>query len=189
MPVTLVLDELRMRAKVEPRGDASLDLVVPATPARVRRPGGADVLIEFVSEQGPCRLLGTATVALSDASDEPRVRFTPAGPVRLLLRSERVRATVEMEIEVDAGLGAVKRRTRDLRGGGALVSGPLDLEADAEVRYLLRLPARIAPVEGAGRVARVTAEGDVAIQFVDLGDEDRDDILLAAFEARRSRDA
>src|SRR3954470_8060175 len=155
----MVVDDLRLRAKVERETDGALELSVPLAPAHLRRPGGQDVQIEFVGERGPWRVLGTATVTLSDAAEDPRVRFAPQGAPQLLLLSERVRAPVRMEIEVDAGAGAVKRRTRDVRGNGALVSGPLDVQVEATVGYLLRLPGRIQPVEGSAVVARITAEG------------------------------
>src|SRR3954470_8695907 len=155
----MVVDDLRLRAKVESGDDGGLELSVPLAPAHLRRPGGQDVRIEFVGERGPYRLLGMATVTLSDAARDPRVRFAPQGNPQLLTLSEKVRAPVEMEIEVDAGAGPVKRRTRDLRGNGALVSGPLDLELDAKVAYRLRLPGRLNPVGGTAEVARITADG------------------------------
>src|SRR3954466_7839037 len=153
----MVVEDLRLRAKVERETDGALELSVPLAPAHLRRPGGQDVRIEFVGERGPCRVLGTATVTLSDAAEDPRVRFAPQGAPQPLLLSEKVRAPVEMEIEVDAGAGAIKRRTRDLRGNGALVSGPLDLELEAEVAYRLKLPGRVNAVEGTAEVARITA--------------------------------
>src|SRR4051795_2882775 len=104
LPVTLVLDDLRVRSKVESSGD-TLELSVQMAPAPLRRPGGVDVRIEFVGERGPCRLLGTAVIALSNAARDPRIRFEPHGNPQLLLLSEKVRAPVEMEIEVDAGAG------------------------------------------------------------------------------------
>ena len=183
--MTLVLDDLRIRAKVEGAGgDGAIQLSVTVAPATLRRPGGVDGRMEFVGDRGPYRLMGTATIALSDA-DDPRVRFAPQGNPQLLLLSEKVRAPVEMEIEVDGGAGPVKRRTRDLRGNGALVSGPLDLELDAEVAYSLRLPGRISPVEGTAEVARITDDGDVALHLLELGEADYDDILLAVFEVQR----
>ena len=188
LPVTLVLDDLRVRAKVEKAADGGLELSVAVAPATLRRPGGVDVRLEFVGGRGPYRMLGTARIALSDA-DDPRVRFTPQGNPQLLLLSEKVRAPVEMEIEVDAGAGPIQRRTRDLRGNGALVSGPLDLELDANVAYRLRLPGRISVIEGRAEVARITDEGDVALHLLELGEEDYDDILLAVFEVQHGRSA
>jgi len=184
LPVTLVIDDLRVRARVEKASDNLLELIATMAPAPLRRPGGRDVRLEFVGERGPTRLLGTAALMLGDAAADPRVRFEPHGNPQLLLLSERVRAPIEMEIEVDAGSGKVKRRTRDLRGNGALVSGPLDLQVHASVTYRLRLPGRDDAVEGWARVARITAEGDVALQLIDLSDADNDDIVLAVFEVQ-----
>ena len=186
LPVTLVVDDLRVRARVEKTGD-DVELSVAMAPEPLRRPGGVDVRLEFVGERGPSRLLGSASTTLSDADDDPRVRFEPHGNPQLLLSSERVRALVEFEIEVDAGAGPVKRRTRDMRGNGALVAGPLELELETDVAYRLRLPGRAAAVEGHAKVARLTDEGDVALHLLELSEEDYDDILLATLEARQAR--
>lgn len=188
-PVTFVLDDVRMRAKVETAAGDALVLVLPSAPGALRRPGGTDVRVEFVGERGPCRLLGTATVALSDAAREQRVRFAQHGAPQLLLRSERVRAPVHMEIKVDVGNQVVTRRTHDLRASGALVPGPLELEVDAELRFGLRIPGRPTPLEGTARVARVTDEGDVALQFLELSAADSADLMLAVFEAQRAKAA
>src|SRR4051812_39989616 len=182
LPVTLVIDGLRVRARVEKAAGEQLELGVAMMPTPLRRPGGLDVRLEFVGERGPCRVLGSATTMLSDAEGDPRVRFAPHGNPQLLLLSEKVRAPVEMEIEVDAGAGPVKRRTRDLRGNGALVAGPLELELEAEVAYRLRLPGRPGVVEGRAQVARITDDGDVALHLLELVEEDYDDILLATLE-------
>lgn len=185
LPVTLVVDDLRVRARVE-KSTAELELSVPMAPASLRRSGGVDIRLEFVGSRGPSRLLGTATTMLSDADGDLRVRFEPHGSPQLLLISEKVRAPVELEIEVDAGAGPVKRRTRDMRGNGALVAGPLELELEAEVSYRLRLPGRHGVIEGAAQVARITDDGDVALHLLQLGEEDYDDILLATLEAQRA---
>ena len=183
LPVTLVLDPLRVRARVE-QVDSAIELSLAMTPAALRRPGGLDTTIEFVGERGPSRLRGTATMTAADP--EPRVRFEPHGDPQLLLLSDKVRAPVEMDIEVDHGAGAVKRRTRDMRGNGALVAGPLSVEVGVEVGYRLRLPGREAWVEGRAQVARLTDDGDVALHLLELGEEDHDDILLATLEAQRA---
>jgi hypothetical protein len=106
---------------------------------------------------------------------------------QLLLRRDRVRANVEVDIEVELGGESRRKRTHDLRGNGALVRGPFAAELGDEARYRLRLPGRAAPIEGAARVARVTDEGDLAIQFLELDPADAADITLAVFEAQRRR--
>ena len=181
--MTLVLDPLRVRARVE-RVDSALELSLAVAPAPLRRPGGMDTTIEFVGERGPSRLRGTATMTAGDP--EPRVRFEPQGNPQLLLLSDKVRAPVELDIEVDYGAGAVKRRTRDMRGNGALVAGPLNVSSGDEVGYRLRLPGREEWVEGRAEVARLTDDGDVALHLLELGEEDHDDILLATLEAQRA---
>jgi hypothetical protein len=73
-----------------------------------------------------------------------------------------------------------------MRGGGALIRGPLKAEVGDLVNYFIVIPGRRQAIEGEARVARITPTGDVAIQFGQLGLGERDDILLAVFEAQRS---
>ena len=63
--------------------------------------------------------------------------------------------------------------------------GPLDAQIGDRVRYSVRVPGRRETVEGWARVARVTEEGDVAIQFDELDEDDRADVMLAVFQAQR----
>ena len=66
----------------------------------------------------------------------------------------------------------------------------LAAEPDFARTFLLEVSAAgPQAIEGDARVARITETGDVAIQFGELGLGERDDILLAVFEAaQRARD-
>jgi hypothetical protein len=187
-PVNLVVDDVRVRAQIVGGAEGRIELAATLVPDNLRLAGTADARIEFVADRGPCRLLGSAAVA-SRAATESRpglnVLFNHEGVGQLLLRSDRVRARVETEIEVD--IRGLSRRTRtiDLRGGGALVKGPFDAEIGDRARYSVRVPGRRETVEGFARVARITEEGDVAIQFGELDEDDAADIMLAVFVAQR----
>jgi len=186
-PVTLVVEAQRMRARVivdEPR---RLLLSAEVVPEQLARSGSLDCRIEYIVEDGPCRLQGTATMVPRSQAENVSglaVRFTHDGNGRLLLRSERVRAPFEVEIGVEIGDDARTTRTLDLRGGGALIRGPLKAEVGDVVRYFIVIPGRREAIEGDARVARITDDGDVAIQFGEMNLGERDDILLAVFEAR-----
>jgi PilZ domain len=180
-PVTLVVEDERHGALIEDIEPPHLAIKPVALADRLRMSGEADGALEFVSESGPCRLLGSAHVT----GDGGRVRFTIAGPPQLLLRSERVRAPVEMVIDIELGGELLTGQTRDLRGGGVLIAGPLNVAFGDLLRYLLHLPGREKPIEGWGRVARLAEDGDVALSFTDIDSDDRAAILLAAFEAQR----
>lgn len=182
-PVTLVVDDDRHGAVVEDVDGFRLDLKPVALPDRMRMTGVGDGFIEFVSDHGPCRVMGEASVL----GDGGRVRFEGAGPPQLLLRSERVRAPVEMTIDVELGGEILTGQTRDLRGAGVLIGGPLAVELGDMIRYRLHVPGRPEPVDGWGRVARVAEDGDVALSFQDMAPEDRAAMLLAVFEAQRGR--
>jgi hypothetical protein len=187
-PVNLVVDDVRVRAHIVGAAEGRLELAASVIPESLRLAGSADARIEFVADRGPCRLLGSAALASRTATERQpglNVLFAHDSPGQLLLRGDRVRARVETEIEVHVRGLSKRTRTRDLRAGGALVQGPLEAQVGDNVRYSVRVPGRRESVEGFARVARVTEEGDVAIQFGDLDEDDRADIMLAVFQAQR----
>jgi hypothetical protein len=182
-PVTLVVDDERHGAVIEDIEGLRVDLKPVALPERMRLTGVGDGYLEFVSDQGPCRVLGAASVL----GDGGRVRFDATGAPQLLLRSERVRAPVEMVIDVELGGEVLTGRTRDMRGAGVLIAGPLDVGLGDMIVYRLHLPGREKPIDGWGRIARIAEDGDVALSFEDMHPEDRAAVLLAVFEAQRGR--
>jgi PilZ domain len=186
-PVSLVVDDARIRARVTVSTQDHVDLGVDGVPSQLRGAPDAVAMLEYVDDRGPCRLLGTATLVAGE-DGEPLVRFTHEGMAQLLLRRDRVRAPVEVEIEVEVGGETRATRTRDLRGNGALVHGPFEAEPGDLVRYRFRLPGRSTALEGTADVARVNDDGDLAIHFLELDAADAADITLAVFEAQRRRD-
>jgi hypothetical protein len=182
-PVTLVIDDERHGAVIEDIEDLRIDIKPVALPERMRLTGAGDGYLEFVSDHGPCRMLGNASVL----GDGGRVRFDATGQPQLLLRSERVRAPVEMVIDVELGGEVLTGQTRDLRGAGVLIAGPLDVALGELVAYRLHVPGREEPVDGWGKVARIADDGDVALNFQDMSPDDRAAVLLAVFEAQRGR--
>ena len=188
-PVSLVVDDDRVRARVVELGAGRLDLTAAVAPTALQRAGTTDGRLEFVTERGPCRLLGTATLQpRSDFDDtrELRIRFTHDRPGQLLLQRDRVRAAIEVAIDVQIGGARLTTQTLDLRGGGALLRGPLEAQVGDLVRFVVNIPGRQVPIEGDARVARVTETGDVAIHFGQLTEAEREDLMLAVFEAQRS---
>jgi PilZ domain len=186
-PVSIVVDDARIRAQVTVSTQDHMDLAVDGVPPQLRGVPEAVAMVEYVDDRGPCRLLGAAMMVPGEDGD-PLVRFVHEGMTQLLLRSDRVRAPVEMEIELAVRGELRATRTRDLRGNGALVRGPFEAKPSDRVHYRLWLPDRAAPIEGAADVARVTEDGDLAIHFLELHPADAADITLAVFEKQRRRD-
>ena len=182
-PVTLVVDDDRHGGVVEDVEDLKMVLKPVALPERMRMTGVGDGFLEFVSAQGPCRVLGQASVL----GEGGRVRFDADGPPALLLRSERVRAPVEMVIDIELGGEILTGTTRDLRGAGVLIAGPVSVELGDLLRYRLHLPGHEKPIDGWGKVARIADDGDVALSFQDMPQDDLAAVLLAVFEAQRGR--
>lgn len=189
-PVTLVIDDGRVRARVVSDDDPStLELSALVVPEALQRAGRTDGRVEFITDRGPCRLQGTAALSRRSESEDIEgliVRFTHGPSGQLLLRSERLRAPFEVAIGVEIGRHARNTRTLDLRRGGALLRGPLTAEVGDAVRYFIEIPGRRDPIEGDARVTRVTENGDVAIHFGAMDDDEREDLALAIFEALRS---
>jgi hypothetical protein len=178
--VTLIVDDGRVRAHVTETTEGKLELEVETAPQSLRNPSGTDARLEFVGERGACRLMGTAVMVA-----ELQAVFRHDAAPQLLLRGDRVRAPVEMKIEVEVSPGDVKvGETRDLRANGALIVGPLDLDVGRLVLYALHLPGRDEPIKGQGRVTRIAENGDVAIHFGDMTFTHQAAIALAVFEAR-----
>jgi hypothetical protein len=181
--VTLVVDDDRHGAVIEAVEDLRLDLKPVALPERMRLTGVGDGYLEYVGDQGPCRVRGAASVL----GQGGRVRFDAAGAPQLLLRSDRVRAPVEMVIDIELRSEVLTGVTRDMRGAGVLIAGPLAVELGDLLAYRLHLPGQEKSVAGWGRVARIAEDGDVALSFEDMGPGDRAAVLLAVFEAQRGR--
>jgi hypothetical protein len=182
-PVTLVIDDDRHGAVVEQVTPERIDIRPVALHQRLRMARTADGLLEFVSDRGPCRLRGSAALA----GERGKVVFTPGAAPQLLLRSERVRAPLEMLIEIDLRGDTVRTRTRNLRAAGVLVAGPLNTEIGELLSYQLHLSTGEV-IEGWGRVARITEDGDVALSFEGtISPAHRAALMLAVFEAQRRR--
>ena len=188
-PVTLVIDEARVRGEVTDTSEGRLALHMFGMP--MLAPTGSEAILEYVGDDGPTRLRGTAVAAEPDPEDgrrEMRVRFVFDAAPQLLLRSDRVRARVEVPIEVVVGGETKVGNTRDLRSGGALIQGPLDAQIGDALKYSLQLPGRDEPIAGVARVARINEEGEIAIHFGDvLSSEERAAIMLVVFDAQRQR--
>ena len=179
-PVTLIVDDGRVRAEVTETTEGRIQLEVSSAPQSLRNPGGTDARLEFVGERGACRLMGHATMV-----GELQASFRHDVAPQLLLRGDRVRAPVEMKIEIELQPGVAQvGETRDLRANGALIAGPIDVELGRLVLYALYLPGREEPIKGQGRVARIADNGDVAIHFGDMTFTQQAAIALAVFEAR-----
>jgi len=190
VPVALVLEDDHSRARVSDVQPGLLELAVSHVPAALRNAEAVDGRIEFAGDEGPCRLLGTARKGpphVTPLGSELRLHFSFGASPQLLLRTERVRAPVEVPIEFTLRGEWRLGETRDLRGGGALIVGPIDLALGDLVRYRLKVAGQDDPVEGQARVARIAENGDVAIHFDELSESDRALVMLTVFEAQRRR--
>lgn len=185
--VVLVLPSReRYGARVTRRTPEELLLVLMLDAREPLRPGEVvPTTVEYAGPRGLVRIEGRGTVVTHDL-----VRFHLAGAVDVLQRRDFVRVPVVRplalaRLRADGTPGAwVETLTANLSGNGLLAAGPETLGAGEEVRFRLHLPDG-EPIEGRGRVARLTDEGRRAIAIEELDRDGRRRLVRFVFECER----
>jgi hypothetical protein len=192
--VTLILPDREMLpGRVDVVGDRALQLAMFATPRTpLRQVQRSRLFLEFINEHGVCRMTGSVETLRRGAGygDEEDVydvvRFTFAGPPQLLQRREFVRArhVARVDLTPDApDAVAVTCATVDLSGGGMKVRGLEAVAVGAHLHFTLASPEPAGmPITGRCRVAHITEEGDVGVQFTALAEADRERLVAFAYE-------
>jgi hypothetical protein len=150
---------------------------------------------------GPAELAGVAgSVAVATPRGVVRCRALvlgadPAGVVELGVtgevavdqRREHVRIDLRLPGVVrprHAAHGALHTYTLDVSGGGVLVAGAGRAEIGEAVSVLVKLPGS-ETLEAAGRVARRSRSGHVALAFEAIDEERREALVRFLFEQQR----
>ena len=180
------LDE--RRAVVESASEGALELVLaPAQAPLGPEAAGRAAYVEYGGGEGVCQLPGSLTAPVADGS---RVSLHHAGRVELLRRRAFVRAALQagvVLVPVERPGPACRTSTVDVSGGGMLVRGDDALEVGELLEFTLLLEE--APVSGTCRPVRRTAGGDVGLQFTEIAEAERDQLVHAVFRAQQqSRD-
>jgi hypothetical protein len=166
-------DEIVLVLMLEARDPLNPGDVVPAT-------------IEYAGARGLVRLEGRGTCVTHDL-----VRFHLEGDVDVVQRRDFVRVQVVRPLEI-AALGEdgatgpwVDTLTANVSGNGLLAAGPERLEIDDAVRFRIHAVEGEEPIEGRGRVARTTDQGQRGIAIDELDGEGRRRLVRFIFECER----
>jgi hypothetical protein len=158
-----------------------LDARGPLTPGAL-----VEMVLEYPAPRGLVRLEGHGTVATSDL-----VRFRLDGAADVVQRRDFVRVRVVRRlrlarVQADDSLGEwFETLTANLSGNGLLAAGPEDLEIGQAVCFHVVPVEGEPPIEGRGRVARVTDDGQRGIAIEQLDTDARRRLVRFIFECER----
>jgi hypothetical protein len=185
----LVLGDVPVRARVLEAGEMHVDLVVTGRPEAFEWHKDTRATFEYVVDWGICRMVGTARLVPAAAVmdvHERLVRLDTSRPVERMLQRRHMRAVLAVEVDLSADEGAAGScSTVDVSAGGALLGGSLDIPVGETMSFVLHLNR---PITGVARVARFDGER-MAIEFLDLTDDERAHLELAILESVRQRAA
>jgi hypothetical protein len=137
----------------------------------------SQVFLEFVTDDGMWRTLGTVALVGSDV-----LRFEHRGRVQLLQRRAHVRTDLIAQLVVTPEGGKPRRcLTLNVSGGGALVRGLDDVALDGDLSFDLHLDLLPARIQGTCKVVRRTPDGCHGIQFTEIEEGDRDKLVRFAY--------
>lgn len=138
--------------------------------------------LEYTSVRGVVRLHGEALF-----EDRSLIRFRAHGEPEVEQRRSFVRVHTPQAVTLDFGHpGEHRVHTVDLSGGGMLLAGADNLQADEIVRFAMALAPGEAPIEGVGRVVGVRDDHKRALTFEQIDEADRQRLIRFVFECMRT---
>jgi len=144
----------------------------------------AQAFLDYMTDEGVWRTIGTVRVMGNDASNS--LRFEPRGRVQLLQRRAYVRTDCIAAVIMMGPNGPARCLTLNVSGGGLLLRGLAGVEADMELPFDLHLDLLPARIQGTCKVVRITPEGFVGLQFTDIDSGDRDRLIHFAYTRERA---
>jgi hypothetical protein len=176
VPVRVIAHGRVSEALVEATAEGQWTLALAAVPAALHE---HRVCVEFVAGEGVWRLLGVLAPI-----DDRRMHFAFADVPQLLLRRRHVRAPLRAPVRAEWADGCFgEHETVDVSAGGLLIAGPIECAPGDLLKVTLVLARRPA-ICASARVARVTEDGEVGIEFLDIDEGDRSLLALAALAVR-----
>jgi hypothetical protein len=188
----------RVPARVSGTGDDWLELGLlqsPKTP--LRQLERMRMFVEYVNEDGVCRLLG-ALRPPKPGESPPRpsghgvvdvMRFAFTGSPQLLQRREFIRADFVADINVcrlESNAIGIAGKTVNVSGGGVLIRGMSTAQVGDLYSFDLSLFRGDPPISGTCRVMRVTGDGLVGVMFTEVDNVEQDRIVRWAFGVGRA---
>lgn len=155
--------------------------------ARITRTGGAAT--------GAARAAGPGAAQADVAPPRVASAPAPAGAASQGAETPHQRANVRVQAQrpviafVGADRAEVLSYTLDLSAGGMLLAGLDHLEAGELLEFELTLEPDDPVVTGAATVVRATPDGNCAVQFKSIGDEDERRLVKWVFDYQRGEGA
>ena len=139
--------------------------------------------LEYVSVRGIVKLRGQAVL-----EDRSLIRFRAIEPADVTQRRSFVRVTSPQTVLIDTDITGTGHHahTIDLSGGGMLLSGASDLDADQEVSFSITVGEGELPVHGLGRVVRAGDDDRRALVFQEIDETDRQRLIRFVFDCMRN---
>jgi c-di-GMP-binding flagellar brake protein YcgR len=139
-------------------------------------------LLEYVTARGLVTMHGQAVLQERDL-----VRFNAVADPEVLQRRDYVRVQAPQVVTLGADLAGepLSTYTVDLSGGGMLLTAVEGLKPGTEVRFRMALGDDEAPIEGAGRVVRVSDDGKLALVFEQISTVERQRLIRFVFGCMR----
>jgi c-di-GMP-binding flagellar brake protein YcgR len=144
--------------------------------------------VEYPGPRGLVRLEGHGAVATSDLV---RFRFDTTRDADVIQRRDFVRVRVVRplalaRVQPDGSLGEwADTLSANLSGNGLLSAGPETLDVGDAVGFRIFTVTDEPPIEGRGRVARITDEGQRGIAIEELDADARRRLVRFIFECER----
>jgi c-di-GMP-binding flagellar brake protein YcgR len=173
-------------AKVIGRGDGFTDL---ALLARTQTPlialQNTQVYMEFVTDDGMWRMLGTLTLHAAEHGEA--IHFEQCGRVQLLQRRAHVRTDCIAAVVLTPPDGKPRKcMTLNLSGGGVLLRGLQGVEVGDELAFDIFLELLPARIKGRCRVVRQTPDGCYGVQFSEIDEGERDRLVRFAYQREKA---
>jgi hypothetical protein len=138
--------------------------------------------VEYNSLRGVVRLHGQAVF-----EDHSVVRFEAHGEPEVMQRRSFVRVHTPQAVTLRAIDGAKQSvHTIDLSGGGMLITGAENLDAEEPVRFAMALGDGQPDVAGVARVVRITNGDRCALVFEQIDEGDRQRLIRFVFDLMRN---
>jgi hypothetical protein len=140
-------------------------------------------LLEYASARGMVKVRGQAVLQERDL-----VRFNAVEDPEVLQRRDYVRVRAPQVVTLTADLVGEPLSTYavDLSGGGMLLTAAQGLKPGTEVRFCIGLGQEEPPIEGSGRVVRISDDGGLALVFEQISTVERQRLIRFVFECMRA---
>ena len=140
-------------------------------------------LLEYASVRGLVKVRGHAVL-----QDRDLVRFDAGEDPEVLQRRDYVRVQAPQVVTLnDDEVGEpLSTYTVDLSGGGMLLTAAEGFKPGTQVRFRVALNDHEAPIEGSGRVVRISDDGELALVFEQISTIERQRLIRFVFECMRA---